>query len=282
MSLSFCVLASGSGGNCSVVVREDLRGRRCLLMDAGLSPRRTIRALADLGVKPGEIHGILLTHLDRDHFYPSWAKIAAREHIRIFAHRQQRTRLFKNGASMRHVKLFDDDFEIDRRTHVEIVRFAHDDAGSTGYVINHGGVRLGWATDLGRTTNALFDRFTQLDALAMESNYDRRLQVESGRPAMLKRRIMNGFGHLSNDESFRAVRRIAENSRLRRIVALHLSRECNSPSIVQRLYEQEAPELADRLTISAQDAPTPMLSVIPAAPTPRVAPLVGAQMALFG
>ena len=49
--LRLCVLASGSSGNCSVLTfGEGLTTRVCLL-DAGLSPRRTRKMLADEGFR---------------------------------------------------------------------------------------------------------------------------------------------------------------------------------------------------------------------------------------
>ena len=54
---------------------------------------------------------------------------------------------------------------------------------------------------------------------------------------------------------------IAGRSRLEHIVLLHLSRQCNDPRLVQRLYAQRAPELLNRLTITSQHHPTPRLHV---------------------
>ena len=72
-----CVLASGSRGNCSVLVIPDGPGehapRRVILFDAGLSPRRTTLLLANLGIEPWEVDDIVLTHLDTDHIHPGWS-----------------------------------------------------------------------------------------------------------------------------------------------------------------------------------------------------------------
>ena len=67
-------------------------------------------------------------------------------------------------------------------------------------------------------------------------------------------------------------------SHLAHVVLLHLSRQCNSPGIVHRLYAQRAPHLLGRLTITNQREPTPLLHVAPA--TGRAAPpvAIGAQL----
>ncbi len=61
--LSFAVLGSGNSGNCAVV-RSD---RTCLLLDAGLSARKTSLGLESLGLTLEDIDIILLTHEHGDH-----------------------------------------------------------------------------------------------------------------------------------------------------------------------------------------------------------------------
>ena len=87
---------------------------------------------------------------------------------------------------------------------------------------------------------------------------------------------MGGAGHLSNEQSLDAVLEIAARSTLSHVVPLHLSRQCNSPTIVKRLYARRAPHLLDALTISSQRTPTPMLHVRAGARVPRS----GEQLAL--
>lgn len=48
---ALCVLASGSRGNCSVLLLPDGGTRRVVLIDAGLSPRRTGALLCELGIE---------------------------------------------------------------------------------------------------------------------------------------------------------------------------------------------------------------------------------------
>lgn len=271
MSLSFCILGSGSAGNSTLLLFNGDGTTRYVLIDCGLSPRETTRRLKPLGVHPADLSDIVLTHLDRDHFTPTWMKVIARHDIHLHVHRRQQSRAGREGIDFRCASVFDDGIELDPNTRFESVPFAHDQLGTVGFVIEHRGARLGYATDLGRVPERLFDRFTALDALAMESNYDREMQVASARPAFLKRRIMNGRGHLSNEQTLEAVQRIADDSSLQHVALLHLSRQCNCPKRVSALYQQCAPHLAERLTITQQDRATPLLDVI-AQHTPAVAP----------
>ena len=106
-------------------------------------------------------------------------------------------------------------------------------------------------------------RFVDLHALALESNYDRRMQLESDRPWFLKRRIMDGLGHLSNEQALEAIEHIESQSHLSRIALLHISRHCNCPNLLRELYVKRAPHLVDRLTLSHHAEPTPLLEVVP-------------------
>ena len=145
--------------------------------------------------------------------------------------------------------------------------FDHDDAGSHGFLLAGFGGRVGYATDLGHVPHALVDRLCEaggVDVLAIESNYDQRMQIDSTRPWFLKRRIMGGRGHLSNAQAFDAVRRVfnrcqAQGGRLpAHVVLLHRSRQCNCPNLLRALFAADA-RIAPRLTLAEQDAATPWL-----------------------
>jgi len=61
------------------------------------------------------------------------------------------------------------------------------------------------------------------------------------------------------------------------VVTLHLSQDCNDPRLVKKLYAERLPHLLDRLTVSTQDEPTPMLEV--GGPAPAARP--GQQLGMF-
>lgn len=293
-SLSFCVLGSGSGGNSTVLILESAGERRCMLIDAGLSPRATRLRMAAAGLE-GDldcIAGIVLTHLDTDHFHSGWLRVLERRHdLPVFVHQRHRNAAWRSGLTTQHVKLYKDKTTLEFGAELASVLLAHDDLGSVGFVIEHGGWRLGYATDLGRVPTSLLEQFTNLHAVAIESNYDRQLQLASPRPAFLKRRIMSGAGHLSNEQALAAVQLIEQRSRLSHVALLHLSRQCNDPQMLRDLYALRLPHLMPRLTITDQFKPTAVLRVCegPLAPPPiadsptiEVMMMPEQQLPLFG
>lgn len=240
-----CVLASGSGGNCAVVVIADPEPgpapRRVVLVDAGLSPRRTARLLAERGIHAWEVDDILLTHLDADHLHAGWARALGRRGwratIRVHDHHLPRAR--RAGLPDDRLRSFDAPFVLGARCRVDPVVCDHDELGVAAFRFEIASPRdgarceLGYATDVGRVRSELVAHLEGVGVLAIESNYCTRLQLQSSRPQSLKRRIMGGSGHLSNDQCLDAIARIRPRHH---VVLLHLSQECNDPALVRALH----------------------------------------------
>lgn len=279
--LELCVLASGSGGNASAI---HLPGGGVLLIDAGIGPRVTGQRLAarPAGVRLGlaDIRAVCLTHLDSDHFNLNWLASLRKLGIPVFCHESRREdleyRIAERGERIELRTFGDHAFEPARGFTLKPIAFAHDHTGSHGFVITGGGVRIGYATDLGHVPQHLLECFCDIDVLAIESNYDHQMQVDSPRPWFLKNRIMNGSGHLSNAQAYALVRSLfqrclAAGNRLpRHVVLLHRSRECNCPVLLREFFSRDA-RIASRLVLSEQHEPTDWL---------RAGPMAGEQMML--
>ena len=241
VTLGLRVLASSSAGNCSVLIRGDAPMPRLTLIDAGLSPRRTTKLLAQMGYRLDQIDDVILTHLDRDHFYPSWVEALPR-HAVFRIHKSHRRRAEKTGLLYRRTMIFDEQNPAEMADGItaHVASASHDQLGVAvfRFQVEHCATPvLGYATDLGRVTDTLVDHLAGVHTLAIESNYCPKMQVSSGRPGFLVDRIMNGSGHLSNEESAGAVRAIAPTGRT---VLLHLSRQCNTPELARSLHGDDA------------------------------------------
>lgn len=262
--LELCVLASGSGGNCTVVRAPT----GTLLIDIGIGPRTFARRVAMTGrnIAPNEVAAVCLTHLDSDHFNANWFLTLARFGIPICCHEAIADRV-RGRAPEVDVRSFDCDarFEPVRGLRFNAIPCAHDETGSHGFLIDGFGTRIGYATDLGRVPEALLEAFCDLDLLCLESNYDRQLQLNSDRPFFLKQRVMGGRGHLSNEQAFQAVVQMLDRCEAqgrtlpRHIVLLHRSRECNCPDLLRSHFSRDA-RIARRLTLAEQFEPTHWLA----------------------
>ncbi|HVZ94852.1 MAG TPA: MBL fold metallo-hydrolase [Phycisphaerales bacterium] len=250
----FCVLASSSGGNCSALVHGEGKLKRITLIDAGLSPRRTRYFLAQVGLSIELVDDVLFTHFDTDHCYNGWGGKFPR-HTRIHAHARHRSRARWFDLPADRTNFFEGDFELRGGLRVTTILQSHDEDGVIAFRFDAPtGGSLGYATDLGRAGQRLHDALRGVDTLAIESNYCPKMQLASTRPEYLKRRIMGGAGHLSNEQCRDAVREIAPKSR---VVLLHLSRECNHPELAAS-YHANAPY---GVVVSRPDQPTELFQL---------------------
>ncbi len=252
------VLASGSGGNCTLVDIASRGRRRRVLIDAGLSPRRTRRLLAESEVELADIDALVLTHLDSDHLNAGWRN-ALPASITLYVHRRHAAHARRLGFQHEAMVEITDEFELFPGVRVDPVLLPHDELGVAAYRFSFNRddlppADLGFATDVGRVSRGFIKRFRRVDVLAIESNYCPRLQRASDRPEFLKRRIMGGTGHLSNQESAKAVTAIGPREH---VVLLHLSRQCNSPELAAREHDPGPCPV----TIADQFEPTRWVSI---------------------
>lgn len=258
---TMCVLASGSRGNCAVLclwAPRTPKPTRVVLLDAGLSPRRTSELLGRVGLSLGSVSDLVFTHLDHDHCHPGWRSPDAAPHAVAHVHRSHRGRADRMGLLHRRSRLFDAVATVEGpgvSARFDSVLASHDSLGVAVFRArvrsDAGEADLGYATDLGHVPGSVVEHLRGVDLLAIESNYCPRLQEASDRPAFLKRRIMGGEGHLSNQQSADAVERIAPAPDAP-VVLLHLSEECNTPDAARTAHRASE----GRLLIASQRQPT--------------------------
>jgi len=273
--MSFCVLGSGSAGNCSALLLHypNKPKPRVILIDLGLALRDTERRLRDVDLALHMVDHIIITHFDSDHFRPAWTNRLKKMRSTVHFHLNHWPHANRAGAPEFKHETFDDSnsnnklnknskpFKLAPGCTLHPFTLAHDVEGTTGFRFDTAAGRLGFATDLGRVPPHLLQSFNNLTLLALESNYCPQLQEASNRPHFLKQRIMGGRGHLSNEQSFDAVRHIEKNSPdLRKVVLLHLSRECNSPGRILNIYAKH-PDLSRKLIITNQTKPTNWINI---------------------
>jgi phosphoribosyl 1,2-cyclic phosphodiesterase len=226
--MRFAVLGSGSGGNAAVVECGGLR----LMIDAGLSAKQLASRLQGIGVDPGSLDGILLTHEHGDHV----------RGLKVFL-KQFPIPVFTTAATARVVreagieggtwKFFEAGqvFAIGGIA-VETYAIQHDAVDPVGFVIGHGRRRLGFLSDAGFVTRSMTERLRDLVGIFVEANYDEALlEADTKRPWSIKQRISSRHGHLSNHQVTELIRDIA-HPELGRIVLGHLSSDCNTPDTI--------------------------------------------------
>jgi hypothetical protein len=95
---------------------------------------------------------------------------------------------------------------------------------------------VGIFTDIGEPCEQLVHYFGQCHAAFLEANYDEDMLLNGRYPWFLKNRIRNGNGHLSNHQALELFR-THRSAFLSHLLLSHLSRENNSPELVQSLFD---------------------------------------------
>lgn len=227
MKLKFCVLGSGSTGNCALVASE----RTVVLVDAGLSCREICRRIGSAGFRFEDICAVCITHEHYDHI-SGLATLQKRHNISLYANTATVEALVmreKCEGLKWAVFTTGHPFEIGDLT-IEPFTVPHDSYDPVGFVVRTGQIRLGIVTDIGMPTSLVREKLGRCSALIVESNHDEKMLEQSNRPWSLKQRIAGRQGHLSNSQACRLVADVAGPS-LRMVILAHLSRECNHPDL---------------------------------------------------
>jgi phosphoribosyl 1,2-cyclic phosphodiesterase len=222
-------LGSGSSGNAMVVEAGTTR----LMLDCGFSLRECERRLDRLGLTAGMLNAILVTHEHGDHMQ-GVARLACKYGLPVhLAHGAFRV-MQALEDELPEVRLIDSHvaFEIGD---LEIRPFPvpHDAQEPVQYVFGEGVHTLGVLTDAGHVTAHMIETLSGLSALVLECNHDTDMLLAGSYPEPLKRRILGRFGHLDNGASADLLAGL-DSSRLRHLIAAHLSEKNNRPELARR------------------------------------------------
>ncbi|MBO4915793.1 MAG: MBL fold metallo-hydrolase [Oscillospiraceae bacterium] len=196
--MDFYTLASSSGGNAALVRYSGT----ALLIDAGISARRIAQSLAQLGMSPGELDAVLITHAHSDHI-SGIATLVKKYALPVYASRGT-AQFLPCAADALRIVGEQDVFEIGAFT-VRSFPTSHDAAGSTDYRLDCDEGSIGLLTDTGYVTREAADTLAGVELLLLEANHDIETLKNGPYPYHLKRRILgiipvfNGVCHYPFD-----------------------------------------------------------------------------------
>jgi phosphoribosyl 1,2-cyclic phosphodiesterase len=241
----FASLGSGSGGNGLVVEAGATR----VLIDCGFPVEGTERRLARIGLSPADITAIVVTHEHGDHA-DGVLPFARRHGVQVWM--THGTARAVPGAQP-EARVFDSHspFAIDG---LEVYPFPvpHDAREPAQFVLTDGESRLGVLTDIGATTRHVEAMLSGCDALVLECNHDPAMLASGPYPGWLKSRVGGAFGHLAN-EAAAALLAALDRSRLRHVVAAHLSETNNRPELATSALARALGCGADEILVAGQE-----------------------------
>ncbi len=255
--MRIAVLASGSSGN-SLVVSS---GGTSVLVDAGISYKRTAEAMEGSGIDAETLRGVLVTHEHSDHVQ-GLGPVSRRLGLTVYASAGTHDRCAGRVGRCpeRVVVEAGEEFEIGE---LAVFPFAlsHDCAEPIGYSLSDGRHRVAIATDLGVVGGSVRHHLAIADCVVLEFNHDERMLIDGTYPWHLKRRIMSNVGHLSNGFAARELERLADGP-MSTLILAHISRENNTPDLA----------LATARAVLEQSG-RPDVNVVPALQNEWLAPL---------
>ncbi len=261
--MRFCVLGSGSKGNCTLVES----GGCALLIDVGFSGIEIERRLNSVGLKPEVIKAVLITHEHRDHI--SGVGVLSRKYkLPVFVNAATLAAAGKIMGQLHAV------VEFETGTSFSCADFAvhpfaisHDTADPVGFTINDSHNLFGYCTDTGIISRLIARHLSTCQGLVLECNHDPDMLRNGHYPLSLQQRIRSQSGHLTNSDSLNLIKDLL-NGCLRHVVLAHLSESNNHPDLVQQEidallnslpYPGSQPPLD--ITIAKQYAAGPLISL---------------------
>lgn len=230
-------LASGSSGNCIYVGDDNTH----ILVDVGLSKKRTEETLNQIDLTLKDIDAILITHEHSDHIgglgvisracgIPIYATRGTFEGIRT-------AKLGELDASLFHPIEAELPFLIN---HLEVdpMKISHDAREPVAYRFYENEKKAAIVTDLGTYNQSIVDALQGFDILFLEANHDINMLQVGRYPYPLKQRILGEKGHLSNDACGRLLSVLLHDG-IRYIELGHLSHENNYPELAYETVKLE-------------------------------------------
>jgi phosphoribosyl 1,2-cyclic phosphodiesterase len=213
-----------------------------VLVDAGFSSRTLVSRLRQVGLAPGSVQAILLTHEHSDHACGALAFAAAYQIPIVSDPRTlkvvERTAVSgENTAEGTTRKIERVSLTVGQSTRVgalDVLSFptSHDAVAPCGFLISGSAWKVCIVTDTGETTPPVVEAMREAHLLVIKANHDRERLLSGPYPLHLKRRILSATGHLSNQQTSEALASTLDDGP-RWVWLAHLSRTNNTPALAR-------------------------------------------------
>lgn len=221
------ILASGSSGNCIALTS----GQSTILVDAGIAKAKIEKALLEVGIVPGNVQAIFITHAHKDH--TKGLPLANKYKIPVFAGEDE----------WKDINLVDEElqktveaFDIFQFKSFGICPFSvhHDAYEPLGYTIDNieTGFKVSVCLDTGKVDAEMIKTMWNSDIYIIESNHAPNMVEASDYPNSVKVRIISDVGHLSNEQTAAALSKLVQGKG-EKIYLTHLSNKNNMPALAE-------------------------------------------------
>ena len=234
MSLFITSLNSGSNGNCYYIGNEN----EAVLIDAGISCRETEKRMKRLGLDMSFVKAIFVSHEHSDHItgIPALSK-------------KFQLPVYITDTTLRSASIPIEEHLVQRFFPQQPVTIGsltvtafpkcHDACDPHSFIVSNSRVKVGVFTDIGNSCTNVIHHFNQCHSVFLEANYCEDMLANGNYPYYLKKRISGGNGHLSNMQALELFTQ-HRAKHLTHLILSHLSKNNNSPELVEQLFNKEA------------------------------------------
>jgi phosphoribosyl 1,2-cyclic phosphodiesterase len=247
----FASLGSGSEGNALLVEAQSGTTTTRVLLDCGFSAKEVERRLLRLDAGVESLDAILITHEHTDHI-GSALTLARKWSIPLYMSWGTARAVGADEADVDLRVLWGDESVAIGDVSVLPYTVPHDAREPLQYVLSDGAQRLGVLTDVGTSTPHISAVLSGCDGLVLECNHDVQMLAASRYPHSLKARIGGNHGHLNNDAAAEILASL-DRSRLRHLVAAHLSKQNNLPELAQAAMAAVLGAAATEVVVATQE-----------------------------
>ncbi len=231
-------LSSGSSGNCILIKYNKTH----ILVDIGISAKKVEQKLEEIGLDGTDINAILLTHEHKDHVI-GLETFVRRYGMPVYASHGTIRALSESVGHKSIPGIYMSPFERNTRFtigDIEALPFAtpHDAQEPMSYRFEAGEKSCAVVTDMGSFDYDITNKLNGLDAIYIEANHDENVLSVGAYPYFLKKRILSGEGHLSNNDCARLLCEIY-SPKLKYIMLGHLSKNNNLPELAYETVRSE-------------------------------------------
>lgn len=221
--MNIYILASGSKGN-SIIIEDN---NNYLAIDLGISFKKYIEKLEELGIDPNNIKDYIITHEHQDHTKGLKGLIKRCEGNNFYLTKGTNRILKKDNMELTNITYlkYDEPVKI-LNYEVFPLEISHDAAEPIGLIIKTEDKKIAIITDSGYIPNIYDEKLKNLDAYLFEANHDIPMLMKSPRPHQLKTRIISESGHMSNDYITEKLDRLIDDKSI--WVVCHISEDCNT------------------------------------------------------
>jgi phosphoribosyl 1,2-cyclic phosphodiesterase len=222
------ILASGSGGNCIALSSS----QTTILVDIGIAKSKIEKRLVDVGIHPGTIAAILITHAHGDHI--KGIPLANKYKIPVYAGEGEWKSINGVNEELQRSLKPGWDATIDDDWYIESFQTHHDAFDPLGYVITNmqTGYKCSICLDTGHVDNGMLSKMEYSNIYIIESNHEPNMVEVSNYPNSVKARILSLIGHLSNEQTAETLSKLV-NGVGEEIYLTHLSSHNNMPALAE-------------------------------------------------